>query len=239
MIHIRRRPKLRFFSGRDTMRSLADGLEKLRELQPDLGERSITIKTTLLRLQTGQMTATVALIPPRTTAIRWAIALPSCAQFLATTTLGSRQRYHIALLDNATVDIDGNVCLTNGVYLHNVDLVPTTLRPVLTKRQERILYLTIFALKAKDRCFRPLHPSLPDIVGLDYSTLSSVKMPSLKELERQIAKDMPDATRCEIADALAIAGMRLPRSGRRAKRSSQVGAPQSCHIGTNERSLDN
>jgi hypothetical protein len=221
-----RRCKLRFFDGRAAMRSLADGLEKLRELQLDLGERPITIKTSPLRLPTGEVTAIVVLMTENTSAaIRWAIALPSSAQFNATTTLGARHRYDIAVLDDASVDVDGNVCLTNGVYLHNVELVPTILRPDLTKRQTRILYLTIYALQAEHRCFRSVYPSLPDLVGLDYRALSKEKLPSLKELERQIAKDMPDATRHEIADALAVAGMRQPRSGRRASRPAHISAP--------------
>jgi len=35
------------------MRTLGDGLEKLRELQPDLGDRRISIKTEPMRLPTG------------------------------------------------------------------------------------------------------------------------------------------------------------------------------------------
>ncbi len=85
MTHIRRQSKLRFFDGRDTMRSLADGLEKLRELQPSLGDQPITIKTSPLRFPTGEMTAVVALITGKTSAaIRWAIALPSSAHLLPT-----------------------------------------------------------------------------------------------------------------------------------------------------------
>jgi ParB/Sulfiredoxin domain len=210
---------LRFFDGRATMRSIADGLEKLHELQTDLGDGPITIMISPLRLPTGEITSGIVLVAQRTSAsVRWAIDLPSSAHFYATTTLGARQRYDTTLLDGAIVDIDGNVRLTSDFHLHNVELVPTTLRPDLTKRQERILYLTIFALKAKDRCFRPVHPSLLGIVGLDFSTLQSVKLPSLKDLTRQIAKDMPNVTRHEIANALAVAGMRLPRSGRRANR---------------------
>lgn len=233
-------PELQFFDGRGSMRTLADGLEKLQELQPNLGDRPIAIRTSPLRLPTGEMMAIVALIAPETSAdLRWAIALPSCAQFFAATTLGARERYDIALLDDATVDLGGNVRLTNGVYLHNVELVPTTVRPELTKRQERILYLTIFALSAQDRCFRLVHPSLPDLVGVDFNALSKEKLPSLKDLERRIAQEMPDATRHEIANALAIAGMRQPRSGRRVNRPTLTSAPQSRPIGTDETSLDN
>jgi hypothetical protein len=233
-------PELQFFDGRGSMRNLPDGLEKLHELQADLGNRPISIKTLPIRLPTGELTAIVALIGPEPSdAPHWAIALPSCAQFLATTTLGGRQRYDVALLNDATVDIGGNVRLTNDIYLHNIELVPTTLRPNLTDRQEIILYFAIFSLQARDRCLRPLHPSLPYQVGFDYGALSKEKLPSLKELERRITKRMPDAKRHEIATTLAIAGMRQPRSGPRANRPAPTSAPRSRHIGTDERSLDN
>jgi len=115
MSQAKRAPELRFFNGRGTMRTLADGLEKLQELQPDLGDRPISIKTQPMRLPTGEMTTIVALITPETSAdLRWAIALPSCAHFFAATTLGARQRYDIALLDDAAVDLDGNVRLTTS-----------------------------------------------------------------------------------------------------------------------------
>ena len=208
------------------MRTLADGLETLRDLQTDLGDHPISVRTQPMRLPTGELTAIVVLLDPETTDDpRWAVALPSSAQFIATTTQGARQRYDIARLDGATVDVDGNVCLTNGVHLHNVELLPTTLRPELTKRQERILYLTIFVLHAQDRCFRAVHPSLPDLVGVDYGALPKEKLPSLKELERRITRKMPDATRHEIANALAVAGMRQPRSRRRANRPTPISAP--------------
>jgi hypothetical protein len=214
------------FDGRDSMRTLAGGLEKLHELQPNLGDRLISIKTLPMRLPTGELTALIALIGPETSDdARWAIALPSSAKFVATTTRGAPQRYDIALLNDATVDIHGNVSLTHDVHLHNVELVPTTPPRDLTKRQERILDLTIFFLKARDHCVRSLHPSLPDVVALDYSTLSAVKLPSLKELEWQINKEMPDTSRQKIANALAVAGMRRPRSGRHANRSALTSGP--------------
>jgi hypothetical protein len=66
-------PELQFFDGRGSMRTLADGLEKLQELQPNLGDRPIAIRTSPLRLPTGEMTAIVALIAPETSAdLRWA-----------------------------------------------------------------------------------------------------------------------------------------------------------------------
>jgi hypothetical protein len=214
------------FNGPRSMRTLAGGLEKLDELQPNLGDRPISIKTLPMRLPTGELTAIVALIGPETSDdARWAIALPSSAQFVATTTLGAPQRCDIALLNDATVDIRGNVSLTHDVHLHNVELVPTTPPRDLTMRQERILYLTIFFLKARARCFRPVDPSLPDVVALDYSTLSAVKLPSLKKLEWQIKEVMPDTSRQEITNALAVAGMRRPRSGRHANRSALTSAP--------------
>lgn len=240
MSQVVRQPELRICSGRTGIRTLADGLDQLREFEPSLDARTIIIRASRLRLPTGEMTASAALTVAEISAGNTlAFMLPASAHFFATTALGLRQRYDIALLNDATVDLDGNVRPTNDVYLHNIELVPTTLPPNLTERQEIILYFAIFSLQARDRCLRPLHPSLPYQVGFDYGALSKKKLPSLKELERRITKRMPDAKRHEIATTLAIAGMRRPRSGPRANRSAPTGAPRSRHIGTDERSLDN
>ena len=224
MSKARLQPQLRICSGGSDIRTLADGLDQLRRLEPTLGARIIILKVSRLRLPTGEMTASIALTIPRIAArTTLAFMLPASAHFYATTAFDLRQPYDTVRLNGAVVDIDGNVRLQNGIHLHNIELMPTTLRRELTWRQEKILFVVVDrVLQARDRCLRTAHPSLGDQCDFDYGALPNEKLPILKNLERQIQKWMPDATRREIASTLATAGMRQPRSGRHANIGQSV-----------------
>lgn len=204
-------PTVIFHDGRTSMRSLADAIEKLRELY-GIDADSFSVRTSPLRLQTGELTAVVALLGPDR-AKRHAVMLPSSARFYGVTTLGARVELGTHRLDEALVDLEGNVELADGTYLHAVELVPTPIRPELSEQQRRIVELAVIFVGAQDLCYRPIDPSLPDFFVFDYSVLPTLKLPSLKVLEGFITRDVP-CGRQTIATALAVAGMRLPRSGR-------------------------
>jgi hypothetical protein len=80
----------------------------------------------------------------------------------------------------------------------------------------------------KKECYRPLDPELaPHLMLLDYALVAQIgrerEMPSLKAIERDVFRRMPHIKRQTLATVLARAGLRRPRSGKRARpRSSSA-----------------
>jgi hypothetical protein len=116
-------PPVREFDGRKSLRSIADALEKLRELDGLSDEETVEIKTYPLQLYDGRQTGPVGVVRPRRADnSAFIVLMPSSAGFTALTTLGERVTYTIDVLDEAKSDAAGNLELSNGVFVHGVVL---------------------------------------------------------------------------------------------------------------------
>ena len=209
------------FDGRGTMRSLGDALYKLQEVGGLRENGDVLIQVMQLELPDGRAPGLVSVTPadpgPKG---RWSPLMPSSSSFIATTTVGERRTFAIEDLHQGVSDSDGNVQLRDGTHVHALELVPVSLHYTLDKEHEEILCAVIRALKAEERCFRPLHEHLPELIVLDYARVAELgrkRLPSLKAIYREVLKEIPDLSRQKLARVLAIAGLRRPRSGPRAR----------------------
>jgi hypothetical protein len=209
------------FDGRCTMRSLRDALYKLREVGGLSKDADVLIQVVKLELPDGRAPGLVSVTPadpgPKG---RWTVLMPSSSRFFASSTVGERRTFAIEDLHQGISDPDGNVRLWDGTFVHALELEPESLHYTLDKEYEEILCAVIRALKAEERCFRPLDERLPELIVLDYARVAELgrkRLPSLKAIYREVLKDIPDLTRHKLARVLAIAGLRRPRSGPRAR----------------------
>jgi hypothetical protein len=176
------------FDGRGTMRSLRDALDKLQEVGGLNENGDVAIQAVRLELPDGRV--------------------------------GERRTFPIEDLHQAISDSDGNVQLRDGTFVHALELEPESLHYTLDKEDEEILCATIRALKEEHRCFRPLHERLPRLIVLDYARVAELgreRQPSLKDIHRKALKEIPHLSRQKLTRVLAIAGLRRPRSGPRAR----------------------
>lgn len=224
------------WDGRAHMRTLADALAKLQALGA-LADRDLAeIRTTLMQLPDGNVAGTVVVFG-RTGERSVRVILPVAASFTAKNTIGLRERYEIDRLDGATCDPDGNVRLREGSFVHAVELEKVALTCELTPSQEdistpsqedisrpsqeTILKCVLHILGVEKQCYRHVHPELlPGVFALDYAAvarLGAEKLPSLKAIERDVRKHLPNVPRQTLANVLALAGLRRPRSGPRAR----------------------
>jgi hypothetical protein len=201
-------------NGRRSMRSIADAVEALRR-SGRLSDGSLAqLRTYAIRLPTGKITHIVIVIgPPREGQPSCGVALPSSNSFKARTGAGDLRTFEISRLDRAWVSNDGTVELSDGALLRAVNVGPTSIIPNLTPLQKRIVYRTLALIPARRPRYRG--PASLDLKFLDYSTLYGLKLPSLKEIQRQLYKDpkLREITHQTIANALGACGMRRPRSG--------------------------
>ena len=173
-----------------------------------------------MQLPDGAEVATVAVIAPGEQ--RHASCCRAAARFTAKNTVGERREHHLEELDGAITDRDGNVQLPNGSYVHAVELIPVHLPEELTETEKKVLLCVLDVLGLKKECYRPLHAELlPGVQVLDYALVAKAgaerKLPSLKTIEREVFRRMPHIARQTLATALARAGLRRPRSGKRAR----------------------
>jgi hypothetical protein len=215
---------LRDYDGRKTLRSLADALHKLRELDCLSESDSVEVKTKSLHFAGGRASGLVLVLGPvRNDGSRWVIRMPSSAAFTARTTRELQSTYDIALLDGAISDSDGNVELRDGQFLHQIELIPAPFLYDLAPREELIVRLAARFLGVHDKCYQPLHKEfLPREKRLRYDAISKVEINQLKPVIRYVAEHR--FQRClakrgqsirsvsVIAKILARAGMQLPRS---------------------------
>jgi len=146
--------------------------------------------------------------------------MPSSSSFIAATTVGERRTFAIEDLHQGISDPEGNVQLRDGTHVHALELGPELLQYTLNNEQEEILCAVIRALKAEKRCFRPVDQGLPELIVLDYARVAELgreRQPSLKAIHREVLKELPDLSRHKLARVLAMAGLRRPRSGPRAR----------------------
>jgi hypothetical protein len=209
------------FDGRGTTRSLSDALNKLQEVGGLSENGNVLIQAVKVELPDGRAPGLVLVTPadpgPKG---RWTVLMPSALKFSASSTVGERQEFAIEDLHQGISDPDGNVQLRDGTFMHAVELKPESLHYSLDKEDEEILCAAIRALKAEHRCFRPLHERLPELIVLDYARVAELgrePQPSLKDIHRKVLKEIPDLSRQKLTRVLAIAGLRRPRSGPRAR----------------------
>ena len=223
-----------FVDGREKMRTLADALAKLREIGALAGDGEATIYVPLISLPDGRSVGSVG-VGASHGEKRGRILMSAAAEAMARDTLGTPIRLRIERLDGATTDADGNVLLLDATPIHAVELVPVPLTQTLSKQQEAILHLALRFLrdespdlaKAVGESYRPVDEGLlPGWVALDYAAivrLGQQRLPIFKAIERYVTDRMPHVRRQTIANALAAAGLRRPRSGRRARPAASRG----------------
>ena len=212
-------PPVREFDGRKSLRSIADALEKLRELDGLSDEETVEIKTHPLQLYDGRQTGPVGVVRPRRADdSAFIVLMPSSAGFTALTTLGERVTYPIDVLDEAKSDAAGNVELSNGVFVHGVVLNPAPFYK-FSRIDDMIVRLALEFLNAEDRCYRKKAPDLlPDLEVLDYALVADIRIERLKPVrayvETRLMELSIEFSPSVITGALRRAGMRLPRSTR-------------------------
>ena len=111
--------------------------------------------------------------------------------------------------------------------MHGVELIPVHLPEELTETEKEVLLCVLDVLGLKKECYRPLHAELvPGLEVLDFALVAQVgaerKLPSLKAIEREVFRRMPHIKRQTLATVLARAGLRRPRSGKRARPRSSI-----------------
>lgn len=208
---------LRDQKNRPLRRTLADAIAALAALGVTC-DSDFEILTAPWLLPDGRRTSLVQIRVVDRSGITHRLSMPSADGFSAKTTLRIPIEGEIDTLNGARFDQDGNVTLADGTHLHELSLHPTSLTFELTELQKYILHLTIVYLKAEKLCYRPLDPQMP-VVILDYEALRKLSARNLKALQRHIFQSGLHVSRQEIADTLAAAGVRRPRSGRQSAKA--------------------
>jgi len=212
-------------AGREKRRSMIDVIDVLRSLPNFSESMEAVVRIMPFQLPSGQWTALVQVVCETQ---GFAVSLPSATHFLgARNPILGLERFEIPRLDGAKADAAGNLTLPDATIIHGARVVPTFVPPKLSPFQERIVVWTIRLFHPRKRCFRYLpnlrilHPLRRQarLGWLDYSTLPSLKLPSLKEIEYALKdiEELGDCSRQAIASALARAGMR-PRSTRHSRK---------------------
>jgi hypothetical protein len=209
-------PPIQEYDGRLDLQSIADALAKLRELDGLADDDKIEIKTARLTLAEGHSSGFVVVLGPlHADGSRRAIRMPSSARFMASTTLRERQAYDIAVLNDAVGDAEGNVELSDGRFLHLVDLIPTPFAREWSDDEEAIVEHALKFLEVDDRCYSPIHDALPpDVQMLRYDAVAKIRIRRLKPVQHYVWRQMPHVSASLIAATLRRAGMQLPRSQR-------------------------
>jgi hypothetical protein len=109
------------YDGRREMRSLADATAKLIEIGCVSSHDSIEVRTYGFEVQRGKRSGVVGVVSPTARdGTRWSIQMPTSDAFWGTSTLGERAIYPITALNEAITDLDGNVTLHSGRFVHDV-----------------------------------------------------------------------------------------------------------------------
>jgi len=201
------------FDGRKSLRSVADALEKLRELDGLQGTGNIECNILGIQLPDGRVSGLVSVIGPRQEdGRRWIIRMPSASKFSAMSTTKMRQTFDIGLLNGAIGDRDGNVILHNGKHVHGVNLIPALVRYDFDSTQHAIVWHALKFLGKLDECWRSVDDRLlPGIKRLDYSKIGNIKVRRRKQLLYDVSKHVDGASVSMIDKTLSAAGMRGSR----------------------------
>lgn len=210
-------PPVREFDGRRTMRTLADALDKLRELEALSDCQWAEIRTFPIELFDGIRTGTVGVLGHcKRDGSPAVILMPSSGSFTATGKDGARLVFPIGLLHEAVTDAAGNVTLKNRNSLRHVELRPVPFSREFTQLEHKIVRHAVTFLQAN--CYRALdNELLPGITVLDYTKVPTVSVRRLKPLIRYVVEHLSASVSDQfIARTLRRAGMHLPRSRRKA-----------------------
>lgn len=132
--------------------------------------------------------------------------------------------FETAELENAAVDIAGNVTRADGKILRAVQVIPAKLPYIITDLDWQIVHQTISSAKAEDQCYAlPAGSGDPDFVAtarelnlLNYSALLSLdNVPFLKVIQGDLLKHNPNSkvvSEQKIADTLSKFGIRHKRA---------------------------
>lgn len=210
-------------------RSIADALACF-DRRGGLDDDQAEIRVQEIALSDGDVVALVAVVG-RAQGEQIGIILTNATAFKAKNTYGEKESHDINKLNGVLVDGNGNARLNDGTYIHAIDLVPKNFYPNLTDDEMNILAGVINVLEIYELCYREVDPKLlPGVRRLDFGLISKIddekNLPSLKAIAHSLEKatplNLPSVSRQKLADVLARAGLRSPRSGRRARRR-QVG----------------
>jgi hypothetical protein len=202
------------FNGRKSLRSVADALEKLRELGGLQGTGNIECNILPIQLPNGRVSGLVCVIGPRQDdGRRWIIWMPSAVKFSAISMTKVRQTFEIGLLNGAIIDHDGIVTLHNGQHVHGVNLIPVPVHYDFDSTQHAIVWHALKLLGELDECWRSVDDRLlPGIKFLDYSAIRNIRVRGRKQLLYDVGKHVDGVSASFIAKTLSAAGMRGPRS---------------------------
>ena len=202
------------YDGRESMRSLADAITKLRE-EHHLGEgQHVVIKTMGMSLPDGRLSGVVVVLgPQQPDGTQMVIFMPPSANFSGRSTIGDRQTYMIPDLNDATSDSDGNVQLVDGRFLHAIELIPAPAYYDFAQIEHNIVGAAIGFMELGHQCYREL---LPGLKVLDYVEVAKIRIKKLKPVVRHVTKSLPGVSDTYITATLKRAGMQFPRSRRRA-----------------------
>jgi|SRR3954463_3728121 hypothetical protein len=207
-------PPVREHDGRTSMRSLADALEKLRRDDGLTDDETVEIRAQAFAVPDGGNVAFVAVVLRRSEGAMTVVHMPvSQLLFTAVSTHGERLSYPIQALHEAISDVHGNVSLSDGRFIHSVDLTPSAWPRAFTARDDRIVRHAITYLGKEDKCYGSPYPDvLPDMRLLRYDQVRRLRVKPFAALERYILERMPDTSPGEIKSALRRAGTRFPHA---------------------------
>jgi len=225
-----------FIDGQESMRSVADALNALREAGWIHNGARLQMRIVSLSLAGGDvMHFAVVCLHPDERDHPVGVRLPSADRFKGRRTgSGETETRDIQELDGAAVWSTGVVQTVDGYGFEAVEMIPRHFVRELNALQKLIVYWTIRMLGLTDRevCYQlpdDIRHFLPkdfgrltrDLRYLDYGRLPGRQLPSLKAIHRFLGdhnKSLREVSHQTIADALRVSGFRVPRSGRLARR---------------------
>lgn len=211
----------RTINGRRSMRSVADALEALLKDGHLVDGSLLELRTSPLPSQTDEAPSLVFVVchadPSKKS---WGVALPTSWEFTGRSLqTGTPGTFEISCLDQAKIDEDGTVTLSDGTRLKAVEVIPASLPWQLTELQKRIVYWTIKFTESEGDFYR-YGPPTPDLTWLDYAALRDVEVPKLEAIVQFVADNEPTLkiNRQTVANALGACGMRVPRQQSKARK---------------------
>jgi hypothetical protein len=234
------KPKVRalpgFTDGHETMRSVADAIDALGKTEWISSVSHLQIRIVSLNL-TGGDVMHFALVCLRSDGLdhQVGVRLPAADRFKGRRIeSGEAQTGNLQELDGAAVSPTGVVQTVDGRRFEAVEMIPRHFTRELNAQQQLIVFWTIKMLRLRDKdvCYQlpdDVRRFLPKSFGrlttdlryLDYGKLRDRKLPSLKAIHRYLGrrnKSLLEVSHQTIANALRLSGLRVPRSGRLARR---------------------
>jgi hypothetical protein len=197
------------------MRSLADALERLRELGSLHRDDEVEIRAWSFPMPDGRRAGFVWVLGPADPdGLIPVIEMPPAAVFNARTTCGRPVSPFVSLLNQARCDARGNVRLGNGEYLHSVHLIPAPAHYELSPREDAILLAALYFLNKHEECYPEVYGrECPGVRAFRADRIFQVRVENLQELWRKINSILKRPVSLSImTKALKRAGMQLPHA---------------------------